>query len=116
VQGDRVQLQQVVMNLVMNGIDAMKEVDGSRELMLASRLDGDGRVTVSVGDTGIGLPPDAARIFDAFFTTKPHGTGMGLAISRTIVESHGGRLWASANSGRGAVFRFALPKIETTHT
>jgi PAS domain S-box-containing protein len=116
VQGDRVQLQQVVMNLVMNGIDAMKEVDGSRELMLASRLDGDGRVTVSVGDTGIGLPPEATRIFDAFFTTKPHGTGMGLAISRTIVESHGGRLWASSNSGRGAVFRFALPKIETTHT
>jgi signal transduction histidine kinase len=111
VHGDRVQLQQVVMNLVMNGIDAMKGVDGSRELTLTSRLDGDDRVTVSVGDTGIGLPPESERIFDAFFTTKPHGTGMGLAISRTIVESHGGRLSASSNSGRGAVFQFTLPTI-----
>ena len=111
VPGDRVQLQQVVMNLVVNAIDAMKGVDGSRDLTLASHLDGDGQVIVSVGDTGIGLPPEETRIFDAFFTTKPHGTGMGLAISRTIVESHGGRLWASSNSGSGAVFQFTLPTV-----
>jgi C4-dicarboxylate-specific signal transduction histidine kinase len=114
VMGDRVQLQQVMMNLTMNGIDAMTEVDGTRELVIASRRVDDGRLTVSVSDTGVGLPPERAdRIFDAFFTTKPHGTGMGLRISRSIVESHGGRLWAGENIPRGAGFHFTLPTVET---
>ena len=107
--GDRIQLQQVLMNLMVNGIDAMKDVDGTRALTLATRRDDGGRLLVSVSDTGVGLPPDVDRIFEAFVTTKPHGTGMGLAISRSIVESHGGRLWATSNGGRGAVFAFTLP-------
>ena len=114
VMGDRVQLQQVLMNLVMNGIDAMKDVDSSRELTLSSHMDRNDQVMVSVSDTGIGLPPEMAQIFDAFFTTKPHGTGMGLAISRTIIEAHGGRLWAASNSGRGAIFHFTLPTTRRT--
>jgi len=110
VMGDRVQLQQVVMNLVMNGIDAMKDVDGTRDLAIESRRGEDEQLIVSVSDTGVGLPPHQAdQIFDAFFTTKPHGTGMGLSISRSIVESHGGRLWAADNSRRGASFCFTLP-------
>lgn len=109
VMADRVQLQQVLMNLMANSIDAMKGVDGTRELVLTAERDGSDQLLVSVCDTGVGLPPDASQIFSAFFTTKPHGTGMGLAISRTIIESHGGRLWASANSGRGATFCFTLP-------
>jgi PAS domain S-box-containing protein len=114
VMGDRVQLQQVMMNLTMNGIDAMTDVDGTRELVIASRRADDGRLSVSVSDTGVGLPPERAdHIFDAFFTTKPHGTGMGLRISRSIVESHGGRLWASENIPRGASFHFTLPTVET---
>ncbi len=109
VMGDRVQLQQVLMNLMMNSIDAMKEVDGTRELTLRSQRGEDGQVLVLVSDTGVGLPPQKTeQIFDAFFTTKPHGTGMGLRISRSIVESHGGRLWATANSPRGANFYLAL--------
>jgi signal transduction histidine kinase len=108
--GDRVQLQQVLMNLMMNSIDAMKSVDGTRELTIQSQRDEDGQVVISVRDTGIGLPPQKAeRIFDAFFTTKPHGTGMGLRISRSIVESNGGHLWATDNSPRGASFSFTLP-------
>ena len=112
--GDRVQLQQVLMNLMMNGIDAMKDVDGRRELGIRSRPAEDHQVLVSVSDTGVGLPQEQAdRIFNAFFTTKSHGTGMGLSISRSIVESHGGRLWASDNSPRGASFCFTLPaKVE----
>jgi signal transduction histidine kinase len=108
--GDRVQLQQVMMNLMMNSIDAMKDADGTRALVITSeRADGD-RVVVSVSDTGVGLPPQYAdQIFDAFFTTKLHGTGMGLRISRSIIESHGGRLWAVDNSPRGAVFFLSLP-------
>jgi PAS domain S-box-containing protein len=114
VMGDRVQLQQVMMNLTMNGIDAMTDVDGTRELVIASRRADDGRLSVSVSDTGVGLPPERAdHIFDAFFTTKPHGTGMGLRISRSIVESHGGRLWAGENIPRGASFHFTLPTVET---
>jgi signal transduction histidine kinase len=109
VMGDRIQLQQVLMNLMMNGIDAMKSVDGARELALATDLRGSDQLLVSVTDTGMGLPAEMGHIFDAFFTTKSHGTGMGLAISRTIVESHGGRLWAVPNPGRGAVFHFTLP-------
>jgi len=114
VMADRVQLQQVLMNLMTNGIDAMKDVDGTRELVICSQQADDGHLMVSVSDTGVGLPPQQAdKIFDAFFTTKPHGTGMGLRISRSIVESHGGRLWAAGNSERGASFYIALPtKVE----
>jgi C4-dicarboxylate-specific signal transduction histidine kinase len=114
IMGDRVQLQQVLMNLIVNSIDAMKEVDGARELAVKSQRTEKEEVLVSVSDTGIGLPPQQAdQIFNAFFTTKPHGTGMGLRISRSIVESHGGRLWAADDSSRGASFHFALPtKIE----
>src|SRR5206468_9040369 len=103
VMGDRVQLQQVMMNLITNSIDAMKDVDGTRELAITSQRAENGQLTVCVSDTGMGLPlQQADQIFYAFFTTKPHGTGMGLSISRSIVESHNGRLWASDNSPRGA--------------
>jgi C4-dicarboxylate-specific signal transduction histidine kinase len=114
VSGDRVQLQQVLMNLMINSIDAMKDVNGTRELFIRSRRSEDGQVMVAVSDTGVGLPPQQAdQIFNAFFTTKSHGTGMGLRISRTIVESHGGRLWAADNTPRGASFYLTLPtKIE----
>jgi len=109
IVADRIQLQQVLMNLMINSIDAMKAVDGLRQLTLGTQNDGDERLLVSVEDTGIGLPPDrAAQIFDAFFTTKEHGTGMGLRISRSIIEAHGGRLWATDNPPRGASFRFTL--------
>jgi PAS domain S-box-containing protein len=110
VMGDRMQLQQVLMNLIMNSIDAMKDVDGTRELTINSQRGENEHLVVSVSDTGVGLPPQRAdQIFNAFFTTKPHGTGMGLRISRSIVESHGGRLWAADNSPRGASFCFTLP-------
>jgi signal transduction histidine kinase len=113
VMGDRVQLQQVLMNLVMNSIEAMKDADGPRELIIRSRTE-DSQLMVSISDTGVGLPhQQVEQIFNAFFTTKPHGTGMGLRISRSIVESHGGRLWAADNPPRGASFYFTLPtKVE----
>jgi C4-dicarboxylate-specific signal transduction histidine kinase len=113
VLGDRVQVQQVLMNLIVNGIDAMKELDGPRDLLIRSRT-ADTDVMVSVSDTGVGLPAEHAdHIFNAFFTTKVHGTGMGLSISRSIVQSHGGRLWATRNSPRGASFHVTLPiKVE----
>jgi C4-dicarboxylate-specific signal transduction histidine kinase len=115
VMGDRVQLQQVLMNLMMNGIDAMKDVDGTRELTIQSQRGENGQVLISVSDTGVGLPPQQAdKIFNAFFTTKAHGTGMGLQISRSIVESNGGRLWAADNSPRGARFCFTLPSCDET--
>jgi len=111
--GDRVQLQQVVMNLIVNSIDAMKDVDGTRELAITSRRADGEHVQVSVRDTGVGLPPQQTdQIFKAFFTTKAHGTGMGLSISRSIVESHGGRLWAADNATRGASFYLTLPTLE----
>jgi PAS domain S-box-containing protein len=115
VMGDRVQLQQVVMNLMTNGIDAMKSVDGMRELAIRSQRADNEQLLVSVSDTGVGLPPEQVdQIFNAFFTTKPHGTGMGLRICRSIVESHGGRLWAGDNSPRGASFYVSLPtRVET---
>jgi signal transduction histidine kinase len=116
VMGDRVQLQQVLMNLMMNSIDAMEEVDGTRELTIQSQRGENGQVLVSVSDTGVGLPPQQAdKVFNAFFTTKPHGTGMGLRISRSIIESHGGRLWAADNSPRGARFCFTLPTTAEAH-
>jgi PAS domain S-box-containing protein len=110
IMGDRLQLQQVTMNLIANSIDAMKDVEGPRELAIKSQRTEEEQLQVSVIDTGIGLPPQQAdQIFNPFFTTKPHGTGMGLRISRSIVESHGGHLWATANSGRGATFYFTMP-------
>jgi PAS domain S-box-containing protein len=116
VMADRVQLQQVLMNLMLNGIDAMRDMNGARELTVKSRPGGDGELMISVSDTGVGLPLEQAdQIFNAFFTTKPHGTGMGLPISRSIVEAHGGRLWAAANSGRGTTFQFTLPSDLEAH-
>lgn len=105
---DRIQLQQVFMNLILNGIEAMKDTNG--EVTITSKRTADGQLLVSVSDTGIGLPvAEVDRIFEAFFTTKEQGTGIGLSISRRIIESHGGRLWASANAERGATFQFTLP-------
>jgi PAS domain S-box-containing protein len=109
---DRVQVQQVFMNLMINGIEAMKDSGG--ELTVKSDRTEDRQLLISVSDSGIGLPfNESERVFDAFFTTKPQGTGMGLSISRRIVESHGGRLWASPNAGRGATFHFTLPSEAT---
>jgi C4-dicarboxylate-specific signal transduction histidine kinase len=111
VSGDRVQLQQVVMNLMLNAIEAMRYSGG--ELVVTSELTDSGQVLISLSDTGVGLPENMEdRIFEAFFSTKPQGTGMGLAISRSIVESHGGRLWAKGNPERGATFYFELPRHE----
>ena len=108
VMADRVQLQQVLMNLMLNAIDAMKDTGG--DLTITSQRSEDNEVLIAVNDTGVGLPADNPdRIFESFVTTKPHGTGMGLAITRSIVESHGGRLWAIANAGPGATFLFTLP-------
>jgi signal transduction histidine kinase len=119
VWGDPVQMQQVVLNLALNGIEAMDTVPaGSRELLIRSSREEAGGVLVSVQDRGIGLKPeDLERIFKAFFTTKPNGLGMGLSITRSIIESHGGRLWATLNDGPGATFHFSLPASpgETSH-
>jgi len=116
VTGDRVQLQQVVMNLMINAIDAMKDGDGTRELAVKSQRAENQQLLVSISDTGVGLPPlQADQIFNAFFTTKPHGTGMGLRISRSIIESHGGRLWAADNFPRGASFHLTLPVEAEAH-
>jgi PAS domain S-box-containing protein len=113
VMGDRVQLQQVLMNLIMNSIDAMAAVEGPRDLAMTSQRDGD-QLLVSVSDTGVGLPPQADQIFNAFFTTKDHGIGMGLSISRSIVKSHGGRLWAADHTPRGAILHLSLPTAPST--
>src|ERR1700719_2785743 len=108
IAGDRVQLEQVLMNLMLNAIEAMHDAKG--DLTITSQSTDDGHLSISVSDTGVGIPADKIdQIFDTFFTTKPQGTGMGLAISRSIVESHGGRLWATSNSGRGSTFQFTLP-------
>jgi PAS domain S-box-containing protein len=108
VLADRVQLQQVFMNLMLNAIEAMKDTGG--ELTIRSRVHPEGQLVMSISDTGVGLPAEnTERIFEAFHTTKPQGTGMGLAITRSIVESHGGRVWATANQGAGATFHFTLP-------
>jgi PAS domain S-box-containing protein len=115
VMADRVQLQQVFMNLMLNGIDAMKETSGGSELAIKSETD-DGQLLISLSDNGVGLRPEQGdQIFGAFFTTKDNGTGMGLPISRSIIESHGGRLWGTSNSGRGATFQFTLPATVAVH-
>lgn len=108
VTADRVQLQQVLMNLILNGIEAMGEWGG--QLTVTTPRDVSGDLLCSVVDTGVGLPAEKGEeIFQPFVTTKPQGTGMGLAICRSIIESHGGRLWATPNEGRGATFHFTLP-------
>lgn len=108
VTADRVQLQQILMNLMLNAIDAMKDTTG--ELTVRSGLNENGQVVVSVSDSGVGIAlKDADRVFDAFFTTKPQGTGMGLAITRSLVESHGGHVWVTSNAGAGVTFHFTLP-------
>jgi len=111
IMADRVQLQQVVLNLVMNGIDAMRAItDRPRILTVRSQLNDQGNIVVNVVDSGVGLDPaNRDRIFESFFTTKPEGMGMGLAISNTIIEAHRGRLWAESGSPFGAVFGFTLP-------
>jgi signal transduction histidine kinase len=114
VMADRVQLQQVFMNLMLNGIDAMKETNGG-DLTVKSEV-ADGQLLITVSDTGVGLPVNQAeQIFKAFFTTKDKGTGIGLPISQSIIESHGGRMWASDNFPRGATFKFTLPASVAAH-
>jgi PAS domain S-box-containing protein len=110
IMADRVQLQQVFMNLMLNGIEAMKDMGTVGELAIRSQQGDGSQLLISIGDTGVGLPREQVeQVFSAFYTTKDQGTGMGLPISRTIIESHGGRLWASPNPGRGATFQFTLP-------
>ena len=114
ILADRVQLQQVFMNLMLNAIEAMKDTGG--ELTIRSALNPEGQLVISISDTGAGLPAEnTERIFEAFHTTKPQGTGMGLAITRSIVESHGGRVWTTANQGAGATFHFTLPVEAEAH-
>jgi C4-dicarboxylate-specific signal transduction histidine kinase len=111
VQGDRTQLQQVILNLILNAIEAMDDLDdGTRELSITTETGAAGGMLVTVSDSGPGLDPaDVERVFQAFYTTKAKGMGMGLAICRSMVEAHGGRMWASANEPRGAIFQFTLP-------
>ncbi len=116
VRGDRVHLQQVLLNLILNGMDALNQASRENRCVTVSvRVDGARTVEIAVSDTGHGIATEKlAHVFDPFFTTKPEGMGMGLPISRTIVESHGGRLWAENNNGAGATFRFTLPAAEET--
>jgi signal transduction histidine kinase len=109
--GDRVQLQQVILNLIMNAIEAMSEVaEGSRELLIVTSVTKSDGVLVAISDSGHGLPQaNFERLFEAFYTTKASGLGMGLSICRSIIQNHGGRLWATPNEPRGAVFCMALP-------
>jgi PAS domain S-box-containing protein len=111
IQGDRVQLQQVILNLIINAVQAMSTMGGgARELLISTGKAESGGVLVAVRDSGPGLAPaNLAHVFDAFYTTKPNGMGLGLSICRSIIEAHGGRLWASANTGQGATFQFTLP-------
>jgi signal transduction histidine kinase len=114
VAGDRVQLQQVLLNLIVNAVEAMSAVhDRARELAIVSRVDNPDAVLVEVRDSGTGLNPQAVeQVFEAFYTTKTGGIGIGLSISRSIIEAHGGRLWAAPSEPHGAVFRFSLPVAE----
>jgi len=113
VSGDRVQLQQVILNLILNAADAMSRIcEDLRSLMVETRRDNTNRVRLSVCDTGVGIDPGMAdKIFDAFYTTKTNGMGIGLSVSRSIIESHGGRLWVIANEGPGATFAFSIPYV-----
>ena len=117
IQGDRVQLQQVMLNLIINAMEAMRGVsDGPRELLISTGTSDTGDVRVAVRDSGPGLTPAALeRLFEPFYTTKPGGLGLGLSICRSIIEAHGGRLWASANVPRGAIFQFTL-SMHQVHT
>jgi signal transduction histidine kinase len=118
VMGDRVQLQQVIINLVMNGAEAMQSVTNRpRELVIRTRQEETQQVLVDVTDCGVGIPAENAdRLFDPFFTTKSSGMGMGLSICRSIMEAHGGQLWATANRPHGATFHFTLPVKADTDT
>jgi len=111
IQGDRVQLQQVILNLIINAVEAMRCVsEGARELLIRTGKDASGGVLVVVQDSGPGVSPESFdRLFDAFYTTKPSGMGMGLSICRSIIEAHDGRLWAVPHDGPGATFQFTLP-------
>ena len=111
IHGDRVQLQQVILNLIINAVEAMSGVsDGPRELLISTGQAESGGVLVAVRDSGPGLAPATfERLFEAFYTTKPTGLGMGLSICRSIIEAHGGRLWAEANEPRGTIFQFLTP-------
>ena len=117
VLGDRVQLQQVLLNLILNAAEAMSSVEeGARELLISTKEDQTGAV-VAVRDSGPGIDPEhLEQVFDAFYTTKPSGTGMGLSICRSIIDAHGGKLWAEANKPRGALFQFTLPGTEAEFT
>ena len=111
VQGDRTRVQQVILNLILNAVEAVSGSSaGERELLIRTRRDGSDAVLVAIRDSGPGLDPtNMDRVFEPFYTTKPEGMGMGLAICRSIIDAHGGRLWTAANKPRGAVFRFTLP-------
>jgi C4-dicarboxylate-specific signal transduction histidine kinase len=116
VHGDRVQLQQVVLNLILNAVEAMNSVDSGGRELLVSTASGQRGFVVAVRDSGPGIDPNhVEHIFDAFYTTKPSGVGMGLSICRSIIAAHGGRLWAEGNKPRGAVFQFTLPHTEANH-
>jgi len=117
VHGDRVQVQQVVLNLVLNAVEAMGSVEaGARELQISTEMRQRGDVLVSLRDSGPGIDPeDDERVFEAFYTTKSSGVGMGLSICRSIIDTHGGWLWVDANQPRGAVFQFTLPTQEGLH-
>ena len=114
VEGDRVQLQQVILNLILNAAEAMSAVDeGARELLISTGRSRTNGVLIAVRDSGPGIDPDhIERVFDAFYTTKSSGVGMGLSICRSIIDAHGGRLWADANEPRGVVFQVSLPGWE----
>jgi C4-dicarboxylate-specific signal transduction histidine kinase len=116
VQGDRVQVQQVILNLILNAVEAMGSIEaGARELLISTKQSETNGTVVAVGDSGPGIDPeDRERVFQAFYTTKSSGVGMGLSICRSIIEAHGGRLWADANEPRGAVFKFTLPNAENS--
>jgi C4-dicarboxylate-specific signal transduction histidine kinase len=110
IEGDRIQVQQVILNLILNAIEAMSRIDGAREIRISTAREISNGVLITVKDSGPGLDPQSVdRLFDAFYTTKPDGMGMGLAICRSIIDAHGGRLWGTANEPRGAVFQFTLP-------
>jgi signal transduction histidine kinase len=114
VEGDRIQLQQVVLNLILNAVEAMGSVqERPRELLISTGKTQANSILVGVRDSGPGIDPEhVERVFDAFYTTKQSGVGMGLSICRSIVEAHGGRLWAEANESRGGAFRFILPNVK----